>query len=448
MSDEEERSSSPSSLPSQQPANEATNRVPRRVDHTYRDYANFRVDLLRPSDPEYTAFHGGNRKSANNFPAKLHGILSNPEYEHIIRWMPHGRAWKIFDKDLLVSEVIPKYWGQTKYESFSRQLSGWGFKRLHQSGPDFRAYYHECFLRGLPFLTKLMKRVAATNQGKLLPHPDGEPNFYNIDIRYPLPDSADYPPPPNPPMPPPMHPQYPPQPQPPPHLLQHMSYDDSPRGEPPTYHQNHIYGSYPHPHPYPYRGPPYAAAGGSYEHDPYMQGNGPQPPPYYYSAGYPPPPPPPPHANAPADNMPDIGRANHSGMQHQLYRNQQHHPPPSPPRHNHNPSHSEYASYPDSNVYAHPRAHQPTYPYYNQNALYPPARESAAAEHAMPMPSYNDNAHHDQYYDPPPPADGVAGHAEPAPDQMTIRQQYHQNQQPSLDQDIYEAFKTPDDERK
>mmetsp|Transcript_17256 Transcript_17256/g.35963 ORF Transcript_17256/g.35963 Transcript_17256/m.35963 type:complete len:333 (-) Transcript_17256:392-1390(-) len=179
----------------------------RRVDHTYRDFANFRIDLIGPSDPEFAAL--GNRKKSNNFPAKLHSILSNPKHAHIVRWMPHGRAWKIFNKDLLVSEVIPNYWGQTKYESFSRQLSGWGFKRLHQTGPDFRAYYHECFLRGLPDLTKLMNRVESTHKGKLLPHPNGEPNFYKLSVRHPLPDAADHPPavdPHYPLMPPPMIP--------------------------------------------------------------------------------------------------------------------------------------------------------------------------------------------------------------------------------------------------
>jgi hypothetical protein len=85
----------------------------------------------------------------------------------------------------LVKEVVPRYFIQTKYESFTRQLNGWGFKRLHQSGSDFNVYYHECFLRGLPHLTALMKRVPR-NQGKLIPHVEGEPNFYEIDRRFPL----------------------------------------------------------------------------------------------------------------------------------------------------------------------------------------------------------------------------------------------------------------------
>ena len=86
-------------------------------------------------------------------------------------------------------EVVPKYFVQSKYESFTRQLNGWGFKRLHQSGNDFNAYYHETFLRGLVHLTALMKRVVP-NKGKLLPHVEGEPNFYEIEKQFPLPSSV------------------------------------------------------------------------------------------------------------------------------------------------------------------------------------------------------------------------------------------------------------------
>jgi hypothetical protein len=60
---------------------------------------------------------------------------------------PHGRAWKIHDKHLLISDVIPKYFVCKKYESFTRQLNGWGFKRLHQSGPgEFYILFHEASL--------------------------------------------------------------------------------------------------------------------------------------------------------------------------------------------------------------------------------------------------------------------------------------------------------------
>ncbi|KAL3779535.1 hypothetical protein ACHAW5_001009 [Stephanodiscus triporus] len=149
------------------------------VDHTYRDFSRYVEE-------------GGelpiHKKSANNFPARLHKILSetDPNYSDIIAWMPHGRAWKIYDKNRFISDVIPKYYDCKKYESFTRQLSGWGFKRLHQSGYDCGCYYHECFLRGLPELTCLIRRLP-TNLGKTIPYVEGEPHFYAIGMDYPLP---------------------------------------------------------------------------------------------------------------------------------------------------------------------------------------------------------------------------------------------------------------------
>ena len=80
-----------------------------------------------------------------------------------------------------MKDVVPNYFVQSKYESFTRQLNGWGFKRLHQSGNDFNCYYHECFLRRLSHLVPLMNRVPG-NLGKLLPHVEGEPNFYEVSF--------------------------------------------------------------------------------------------------------------------------------------------------------------------------------------------------------------------------------------------------------------------------
>eukprot|EP00984_Skeletonema_dohrnii_P017705 scaffold8137_cov96-Skeletonema_dohrnii-CCMP3373.AAC.1 len=99
--------------------------LPRYADHTYRDFSTYIKEGKRIEK---------HKKSDRNFPARLHVILSNEQYSHIISWMPHGRAWKVKNKEILVEEVIPKFFGQSKFASFARQLSGWGFKRLHQTG--------------------------------------------------------------------------------------------------------------------------------------------------------------------------------------------------------------------------------------------------------------------------------------------------------------------------
>ena len=93
---------------------------PRYVDHSYLDYSSYIED-------------GGtverHKKSDRNFPALLHSILSDEQYSHMITWMPHGRAWKVQDKELLMREAVPSFFGQSKYASFLRQLNMWGFKR-------------------------------------------------------------------------------------------------------------------------------------------------------------------------------------------------------------------------------------------------------------------------------------------------------------------------------
>ncbi len=116
-------------------------------------------------------------ESERNFPSNLHAILSDEHYSHIISWMPHGRAWKVHDKALLVSDV-GEVLGISDCSSFKKQLSEWGFRRLYQKGPDYGCYYHESFLRGYPQLVTQMKETM-------------EPDFYAIAKQYPLDKAAD-----------------------------------------------------------------------------------------------------------------------------------------------------------------------------------------------------------------------------------------------------------------
>ncbi|KAL9189898.1 hypothetical protein ACHAXT_009573 [Thalassiosira profunda] len=156
------------------------------IDHTYRDYSNVQVSEDEYEDEGDELTRGGGKQRHVNFPAKLHAIVSNPNYQHIICWQPHGRSWKIVDKHLLATVICPKHFAHSKFESFNRNVNGWGFKRLLNPGPDCKSYYHECFLRGRPQLTKLMQRLV--NPGKRLPDKAGEPDFYEISEKFPLPE--------------------------------------------------------------------------------------------------------------------------------------------------------------------------------------------------------------------------------------------------------------------
>ena len=76
------------------------------------------------------------------FPVKLHMILSNPDLEDIITWLPHGRSWTISNHKAFEERIIPLYFRHGRFSSFARQVNGWGFRRVTQ-GSDYNSYYHE-----------------------------------------------------------------------------------------------------------------------------------------------------------------------------------------------------------------------------------------------------------------------------------------------------------------
>jgi hypothetical protein len=42
--------------------------------------------------------------------------------------MPHGRSWKILDKELVAKVICKKHFNHQNFESFNRSINGWGFK--------------------------------------------------------------------------------------------------------------------------------------------------------------------------------------------------------------------------------------------------------------------------------------------------------------------------------
>jgi len=122
------------------------------------------------------------------FPEKLMEVLDRGDMDNIITWLPHGRAFIVRHTQQLKEVVLPRFFKQSKFMSFTRQLNLWGFKRITK-GRDSGAYYHELFLRSRPRLSMLMRRQKIKGTGiKLTPNPETEPNFYKISEKRPLPE--------------------------------------------------------------------------------------------------------------------------------------------------------------------------------------------------------------------------------------------------------------------
>jgi len=89
-------------------------------------------------------------------------ILSVKDCQQAIRWMPNGCAFCIVDSKALVDKVLPKYFKEAKYTSFTRKLNRWGFKHftLPTSEPsqekEMSIYTHDKFLRDNPALCQQM----------------------------------------------------------------------------------------------------------------------------------------------------------------------------------------------------------------------------------------------------------------------------------------------------
>jgi len=154
-------------------------------------YRDFSRDSVEWTTIRSVANAQSNIAKEPTFPAKLHMILSNHDFQDIIAWLPHGRSWRILQQKAFEERVIPLYFRHGRYSSFTRQVNGWGFRRVTH-GSDYNSYYHEMFLRGMPHLCDKLRRL--TNKDTIPKRKKGEeepsPDFYALSESFPLPAVA------------------------------------------------------------------------------------------------------------------------------------------------------------------------------------------------------------------------------------------------------------------
>lgn len=115
------------------------------------------------------------------FPWRLHKCLADCADHHsdIISWAPHGRSFTVHKPKVFVEAIMPRYFGQTKFPSFQRQLNLYGFSRFAH-GKDKGSYYHFCFVRGHPQLVHhMVRRKVKGNKVRHTIEASSEPDFYH-----------------------------------------------------------------------------------------------------------------------------------------------------------------------------------------------------------------------------------------------------------------------------
>lgn len=84
----------------------------------------------------------------------------------IVSWQPGGVSFKVNDPEKFETQILKKYFNQTKYKSFLRQLNSYNFRRV-QTGPNKGGYIHQLFSKQSPELCALMERKRPSNKASV-----------------------------------------------------------------------------------------------------------------------------------------------------------------------------------------------------------------------------------------------------------------------------------------
>lgn len=78
----------------------------------------------------------------------LHKMITNEAITKsgCIVWLPDGLGFSIPSKQAFIDNILPRYFGHSKFVSFTRRLKRWGFVRQNSGG-----FYHTQFKRDMVF---------------------------------------------------------------------------------------------------------------------------------------------------------------------------------------------------------------------------------------------------------------------------------------------------------
>lgn len=80
-----------------------------------------------------------------SFFRRLHLMISNETRSGVVVWLPDGLGFVILSKQAFTDNILGRYFGRSKFASFTRRLKRWGFARQGKS------YYHSEFSRDMVF---------------------------------------------------------------------------------------------------------------------------------------------------------------------------------------------------------------------------------------------------------------------------------------------------------
>jgi hypothetical protein len=108
-------------------------------------------------------------KETIQFPWKLHEMLDNADVEgfsDIVSWLPGStNSFKVHQSAVFVQGIMHCYFKKIQFKSFQRQINIWGCFECIKGGAGKGGYRDTNFIRGIPLLCFMMKRVKIKGTG-------------------------------------------------------------------------------------------------------------------------------------------------------------------------------------------------------------------------------------------------------------------------------------------
>lgn len=113
-----------------------------------------------PNRPRVATNPATTSKRSPGFPYQLYAMLEEAErngFSDIVSWLPCGKILKVHKPKEFEKLIMPKYFNQTRYKSFLKQLNIYKFHRFLRG--EFKGCYaHQFFIRGRAELCKQVSR--------------------------------------------------------------------------------------------------------------------------------------------------------------------------------------------------------------------------------------------------------------------------------------------------
>lgn len=143
-------------------------------------------------DTRLSSVSSNSSKLGNTFVSKLHEMVNDSQYQHLISWNFSGTSFVVCNIMEFSRELLPKHFKHNNFSSFVRQLNMYGFHKVNKSPRGHRTmaenqiweFSHSKFIRERPDLLDQIKRKTMESESLRREAGDMHANFVMLQVSH------------------------------------------------------------------------------------------------------------------------------------------------------------------------------------------------------------------------------------------------------------------------